>query len=54
LFDQIQRTKAKAVDLLALTSMFDRQDIPERLLQSNANPLQFEDLIASLISFSFV
>jgi hypothetical protein len=54
LIDQIQRTKAKAVDLLALTSMFDRQEIPERLLHGNPNPLQFEDATAPLISFSLV
>jgi tetratricopeptide (TPR) repeat protein len=53
-FDQIQRTKTEAADLLALMSMFDRQGIPERLLLNNMDQLQFEDAIALLISFSLV
>ncbi|KUJ20833.1 uncharacterized protein LY89DRAFT_455947, partial [Mollisia scopiformis] len=53
-FDQIQRTKTEAADLLALMSMFDRQGIPERLLLNNMDQLQFEDTIALLISFSLV
>jgi hypothetical protein len=47
-FDQIQRTKTEAADLLALMSLFDRQGIPERLLLNNMDRLQFEDTIALL------
>jgi tetratricopeptide (TPR) repeat protein len=54
-FDQIQKTKNGAVDLLALMSMFDRQGIPERLLHyNNTDQLEFEDALAPLISFSLV
>jgi hypothetical protein len=53
-FDQIQRTKAKATDLLTLISIFDRHSVPERLLDNNTDRLQFEDIIAPLISFSLV
>jgi len=53
-FDQIQRTKGEAADLLALMSMFDRQGIPQRLLHNNADWLQFEETIAPLINFSLI
>ncbi|RDW63751.1 hypothetical protein BP6252_11296 [Coleophoma cylindrospora] len=53
-FDQIQRTKTEAADLLAFMSMFDRQGIPEWLLLNHVDQLQFEDAIALLIGFSLV
>ena len=53
-FNQIQKTKPAATDLLALISMFDRQGIPEYLLHDNTNQLQFEDAIAPLTSFALV
>jgi tetratricopeptide (TPR) repeat protein len=53
-FNQIQKTRSAATDLLALISMFDRQGIPEYLLHDNANRLQFEDAIAPLISFALI
>lgn len=53
-FNQIQKTRPAAADLLALISMFDRQGIPEYLLYDNSNQLQFNDMIALLISFMLV
>lgn len=53
-FNQIQRTKPKAADLLALISIFNRQGISKRLLFNNIDQLQFEDTLAPLISFSLV
>jgi tetratricopeptide (TPR) repeat protein len=53
-FNQIQKIKPAATDLLALISMFDRQGIPEYLLHDNTNQLQFEDAIAPLTSFALV
>lgn len=53
-FDQIQRTKPEAADLLALMSMFDRQGIPEWLLLNDMDQPQFEDAIAPLMTFSLV
>ena len=53
-FNQIQKIKPAATDLLALISMFDRQGIPEYLLHDNTNRLRFEDAIAPLTSFALV
>ena len=53
-FNQIQKIKPAATDLLALISMFDRQGIPEYLLHDNTNQLQFEDAVAPLTSFALV
>ncbi|KAI9856827.1 MAG: hypothetical protein M1813_008764, partial [Trichoglossum hirsutum] len=53
-FNQIQKTRSAATDLLALISMFDRQGIPEYLLHDNTNQLQFEDAIAPLIGFALI
>ncbi|OAF60710.1 hypothetical protein VC83_03353 [Pseudogymnoascus destructans] len=53
-FDQIQRTKTEAANLLALMSMFDRQSIPERLLHDNTDRLLFQNSIAPLLQFSLI
>ncbi|KAI7970683.1 hypothetical protein EIK77_003083 [Talaromyces pinophilus] len=53
-FDQIHHMSPKATDLLTLMSMFDRQGIPAELLRDGMDPLQFEDAMAPLISFSLV
>ena len=38
-FNQIRKTRSAATDLLALISMFDRQEISEYLLHDNTNQL---------------
>jgi tetratricopeptide (TPR) repeat protein len=53
-FDQICRTTPVATDLLSLMSMFDRQGIPEDLINQGMDQLDFEDAIASLTSFSLI
>jgi hypothetical protein len=53
-FDQIRSTCLAATDILALMSMFDRQGIPEDLVNQNMDRLQFEDAIAPLMSFSLI
>jgi tetratricopeptide (TPR) repeat protein len=53
-FDQIQRTKTEAAELLSLMAMFDRQGIPESILQDGRDRLQFEDAVAPLTSFSLI
>jgi len=53
-FDQIQKMRPSATDLLALMSMFDGQGIPERLLHDGRNRLQFLDDITPLTSFSLI
>jgi tetratricopeptide (TPR) repeat protein len=53
-FDQIRHTSSMATDLLALMSMFDRQGIPEDLINQNMNQLDFEDAVTPLISFSLI
>jgi hypothetical protein len=54
LFDQIQSTYPAATDLLALMSMFDRQGIPEDLINQDKDRLEFEDAVAPLMSFSLI
>ncbi|GES66729.1 hypothetical protein ATETN484_0017002200 [Aspergillus terreus] len=53
-FEQIRRDQPPAADLLSLMSMFDRQGIPEDLARENQDTLQFEDMLAPLISFSLI
>ncbi|KAH8698463.1 hypothetical protein BGW36DRAFT_448418 [Talaromyces proteolyticus] len=53
-FDQIHRVFPAAADLLALMSMFDRQGIPEDLINQGKNRLTFEDTVAPLVSFSLI
>ncbi|KAE8134606.1 hypothetical protein BDV38DRAFT_273463 [Aspergillus pseudotamarii] len=53
-FQQIQASSPMSSDLLALMSMFDRQGIPEYLLQQNMTQLQLEDAIHPLISHSLI
>jgi Tfp pilus assembly protein PilF len=53
-FDQIRSTCPAATDLLALMSMFDRQGIPEDLVNQHKDRLEFEDAMAPLMSFSLI
>lgn len=53
-FNQIRHTTPAATDLLALMSMFDRQGIPEDLVNRRKNRLAFEDTVAPLMSFSLI
>ena len=53
-FEQIQKTRPDAADLLSLMTMLDRQGIPEHVLYDGRTRLQFEEAIASLTSFSLV
>lgn len=53
-FEQIRGDKPAAADLLALMSMFDRQEIPEDLVQEDKGNMQFEDTLAPLLSFALV
>ena len=53
-FKQIWKTRPTATNLLALISMFDRQEIPKYLLNSNIDQLQFGDVMTPLISFSLI
>src|SRR5436190_6795537 len=53
-FEQIRKTDPDAADLLALMSMFDRQGIPENLLQGNMSQLQFEETVAPLLHYSLI
>lgn len=43
-----------AANLLALMSMFDKQDIPQWLLQGTTSQLDFDYALAPLLSFSLV
>jgi hypothetical protein len=53
-FDQIHQIPQAATDLLALMSMFNRQGIPEDLINQGMDQLDFEDAVALLISFSLI
>ncbi|KAL4745419.1 P-loop containing nucleoside triphosphate hydrolase protein [Aspergillus terricola var. indicus] len=53
-FEQIRHSHQIATELLALMSMFDRQSIPEYLVQEDYETLQFEDALAPLISYSLI
>lgn len=53
-FNQIQRTEPSAADLLALMSMFDRQEIPISLLREDDDQLDFDDALMPLLSFSLI
>ncbi|EUC42438.1 hypothetical protein COCMIDRAFT_39494 [Bipolaris oryzae ATCC 44560] len=53
-FEHIRKTERSAADLLALMSMFHRQDIPRKLLQGTTSELDFNDALAPLLGFSFV
>lgn len=53
-FEQIRKSKPESSNLLALMSMFDRQGIPEYLLQHDTSQAQFEDAVAPLINFSLI
>ncbi|KFX90997.1 hypothetical protein V490_06147 [Pseudogymnoascus sp. VKM F-3557] len=53
-FEQIQKTKPEAAELLSLMAMFDRQGIPESILYDGRDKLRFEDAVAPLASFSLV
>ena len=52
-FQYIQNTELAAPNLLALMSMFDKQEIPRWLLQDATSQLDFDDALAApLLSFS--
>ena len=53
-FQHIQNTELKAANLLALMSMFDRQEIPRWLLQGTTRQLDFDEALAPLLSFSLM
>ncbi|KFY40005.1 hypothetical protein V495_05647 [Pseudogymnoascus sp. VKM F-4514 (FW-929)] len=53
-FEQIQKTRPEAAELLSLMAMFDRQGIPEFILYDGRDKLQFEDAVAPLASFSLI
>jgi tetratricopeptide (TPR) repeat protein len=54
-FQHLQKTERPAADLLALMSMYDKQGIPQWLLQqANTSQLEFDDALAPLLSFSLV
>ena len=53
-FQHIQNTELAAANLLALMSMFDRQEIPRWLLQGTTSQLDFDDALAPLLRFSLV
>ncbi|KAL3428598.1 hypothetical protein BDV09DRAFT_201434 [Aspergillus tetrazonus] len=53
-FERIRHSHPIATELLALMSMFDRQGIPEYLVQEDYETLQFEDALARLISYSLI
>lgn len=53
-FKQIQRTRPANADLLALMSMFDKEEILEGRLYDSTNRLQFEEAVATLISLSHI
>ena len=53
-FDQIQKVKPEAAELLSLMAMFDRQGIPRSILYDGRGRLQFEDAVAPLTSFSLI
>jgi hypothetical protein len=53
-FDQIHHINPVATALLSLMSMFDRQGIPEDLVNRGMDQLDFEDAVASFMSFSLI
>ncbi|KUL81728.1 hypothetical protein ZTR_09475 [Talaromyces verruculosus] len=54
-FEEIQRSRPAATDLLSLMSMFDRQGIPEDLLRDDDQDiLDFHDELAPLINYSLI
>jgi tetratricopeptide (TPR) repeat protein len=53
-FEQIQKSRPEACDLLAVMSIFDKQGIPQYLLQRNMSKLQFEDAVTTLVGFSHI
>ncbi|KAH0562434.1 hypothetical protein GP486_002873 [Trichoglossum hirsutum] len=52
--DKIRETKPKSAEMLALMSMFDRQEIPKYLFDDGMDALKFEETIAPLLSYSLV
>jgi tetratricopeptide (TPR) repeat protein len=54
-FDQVNRNKPQAIELLCLMAMLDRQAIPEFLLcVQYPDPLDLEDALAPLDEFSLI
>jgi tetratricopeptide (TPR) repeat protein len=52
--NSIHETLPQSADLLALMSMFDRQQIPKCLLDAGLSSLQFEENIAPLLRYSLI
>jgi hypothetical protein len=53
-FKKIQKSRPEACDLLIVMSIFDKQEIPQYLLQRNMSKLQFKDTVTTLVSFSLI
>ena len=53
-FDHIRETYPKAADLLSLMSFFNRQAIPQSLVQEGYDNLGFCEVISPLLNFSLV
>ncbi|KAI7973725.1 hypothetical protein EIK77_000227 [Talaromyces pinophilus] len=54
-FEEIQRSRPAATDLLSLMSMFDRQGIPEDLVRDeDQDVLDFHDALAPLVGYSLI
>ncbi|KAL6886868.1 hypothetical protein GGI43DRAFT_426205 [Trichoderma evansii] len=53
-FEQIQKMRPEAAELLSLMAMFDRQGIPGNILYDGRDRLQFEDAVTPLIRISLV
>ena len=53
-FDHIRTAYPKAADLLSLMSIFNRQAIPQFLVQGGYNDLAFCEVIGPLLNFSLV
>jgi hypothetical protein len=57
MFDQIRVQNPRAAEMLSLSAMFDRQQIPEHLLllgQEDKNDLKFVQAIGTLTGFSLI
>jgi hypothetical protein len=52
--DKIHETRPKSAEMLALMSMFDRQQIPKYLFDKGLDSLQLEETVAPLLSYSLI
>ena len=53
-FEQVQRERPSAAELLSLMSMFDKSAIPESFLTDSKEKHDFEDSIDTLLRFSLI